>query len=182
MSAARHRLPHAGGFTLIELMVTVAIIAVLATLTAPSFRALAANQTLSNTTQELMTALLTARSLALKNNQSATVARTDGTSWASGWQVFVDANSDGSYQSGTDTLVITREALDSDIAVEATSGGIPAALEFRYRADGFLAGGANKSVMLKSTYTGKKKCIIVGNTGRARITSPADTATSCTDT
>jgi len=174
----RHR---ALGFTLIELMVTVAIIAVLATLTAPSFRALAANQTLSNTSQELLTALMTARAQALKNNQSATVARTDGSSWTGGWQVFVDANSNDSYQSGTDTLVITREALDPDITVEATSGGIPAANEFRYKADGFLAGGANKSVMLRSTYTGKKRCIIVGNTGRARITSPADSATSCTD-
>ncbi len=173
---ARGAPPGLRGFTLIEMLVTIAIVGVLATLTAPSFRALAANHALSSTTQELMTGVLTARAQALKNNQGAVVAPLDGDNWVSGWQVFVDGNSNGSYQSGTDTVVISREALDTDIVEVTTSGTVDS---FRYKGDGFSFGAVAGSVMLKSTYTGKKKCIVVASTGRPRIFSPADDATTC---
>ena len=52
----------ATGFTLIELMVTIAIAAILATLAAPSFREYIVSQRIKNASFDLFTALTLARS------------------------------------------------------------------------------------------------------------------------
>ncbi|WP_343596956.1 prepilin-type N-terminal cleavage/methylation domain-containing protein [Acinetobacter sp.] len=60
------------GFTLVELMVTIAVLAIIATMAAPSFRNMIARQQLNSTTHELKDLLTTARSQAvlLRTNTS----------------------------------------------------------------------------------------------------------------
>lgn len=79
----------ARGFTLIELVITVAVVAVLATLAAPSFREFIATQRIRNTSFDLMTALTLARSEAITRNANVDLLRTQST-WDGGWTVSAD--------------------------------------------------------------------------------------------
>ncbi|MBC7700179.1 GspH/FimT family pseudopilin [Aquabacterium sp.] len=83
-AVTRHR---ATGFTLIELMVTVVLLAILAALAAPSFREFIANQRVKNAAFELMAALTQTRSEAITRNASVDLLRS-GTTWGSGWTIL----------------------------------------------------------------------------------------------
>lgn len=61
------------GFTLIELMVTIAVLAIIAMMAAPSFGDLLQNQNLNRSTQELIGQLNSARSKAVLERREVTV-------------------------------------------------------------------------------------------------------------
>lgn len=104
----------ARGFTLGELMVTVLIVMVVATLAGPSYQAIMRNARLTTQIHDFSSALHLARSEAVKRGYPVTVCpSTDqascgaaGTRWEQGWIVFVDVDSDRT----VDTLD-AREAL-----------------------------------------------------------------------
>ena len=78
--------PRAGGFTLVELLITVAIGAVLAGLTIPSFQFLLVNMEVRSVSFELVSQMVFARSEALKRNASVQVKAVAG-EWNKGSQV-----------------------------------------------------------------------------------------------
>ncbi len=78
------------GFTLIELVVTIAVAAILATLAAPSFREFITTQRIRNASFDLTTALTLARSEAITRNANVSLLRTAGT-WDGGWTVSAGA-------------------------------------------------------------------------------------------
>ena len=75
------------GFTVIELMVTLAIVAIMMGLGVPSFRAFIGSQRVKTGTYELMTSLVIARSEAVKRNANVTITPTSSTAWNNGWAV-----------------------------------------------------------------------------------------------
>ncbi len=100
------------GFTLIELMVTIAIVGIFASIALPSFSQLIENNRISTATNELVTNLMLTRSEALKRSNNVTIcASTNQTScsgstdYSAGWIVFLDCDSNGT---------ITTAAIDCD--------------------------------------------------------------------
>ncbi len=83
------------GFTLIELMIAITVLAILLGIGIPSFRDIIQNNRATAATNELVTALQLARSEAVKRRQNVTVCRRNaagsacdnGTDWAAGWLV-----------------------------------------------------------------------------------------------
>ena len=92
------------GFTLIELMITLAMVSLLMTLGIPSFNEAIRNNRLTTYTNDLVTALNLARSEAVKRNISVSV-RKSGTDWEDGWDVFTDLDSDGTFDDDGDTTL-----------------------------------------------------------------------------
>ncbi len=88
-----------GGFTLIELMVTLAIAAILLTIGIPSFRDLMIKSRLSGQVQEFFGTLNFARSEAIKRGNFVSVCKSaDGSqcggNWSDGWIVFANNDND----------------------------------------------------------------------------------------
>lgn len=75
------------GFTLIELMVVVTVLAIFAAIGLPSFRELIASQKVKDAASTLQTALLLTRSEALKRNTAITLAPVVANQWNAGWRV-----------------------------------------------------------------------------------------------
>lgn len=96
---------HHSGFTLIETMVTVSVLAILLTIGIPSFADVMRNNQIAAQTNNLVTALNTARSEASKRGMPVAVcASADATQstcsasasdWTRGWIVFSDGASPG---------------------------------------------------------------------------------------
>lgn len=85
------------GFTLLELMITVAIAAILLTVGVPSFRSVIQNNRAAIQTNDLLSALSLARSEAVKRGAAVSVcpsatqsACSGGTDWSVGWIVYLE--------------------------------------------------------------------------------------------
>lgn len=105
----------AGGFTLIELMMTLVILGVLMSIALPSYRQFQASTQVKNATNDLVSMLTFARSEAIKRN--ANVALELG---VNGWTVAVP-------NAATGTLLLQREAFSGVVMTCKTGPGCPAA-------------------------------------------------------
>jgi len=100
---------NAKGFTLIELMVVISIIAILASLAVPSFADMIRRQKSSGEANVLFSLVYLARSEAIKRNSIVTICKSldanqCGGTWSDGWIVFQDNDKDGSRDAG-ETLI-----------------------------------------------------------------------------
>ena len=127
------RTQRARGFTLIELVVTIAIAAVLMMVAVPNFVDFQRNSQLTSLTNSLVASIYAARGEAMKTGRNAFVVPTaNGSDWTTGWIVFVDNNGDNTFSSSDDTLVQTQPALESYFTASGTgsSGETPAYIMF----------------------------------------------------
>ncbi|MEM9173293.1 MAG: GspH/FimT family pseudopilin [Pseudomonadota bacterium] len=99
------------GFTLLELMLTIAVLAVVVVLAAPSFDGTIRTNRTVQANNDLVSALAVARSEAIKRGERVSVCPTvdqttcDGSgNWELGWMVFVDPGNPGNVDAGEPVL------------------------------------------------------------------------------
>jgi type IV fimbrial biogenesis protein FimT len=191
------------GFTLVELMTTVSIAAILLGVAIPNFTSIITNNRMTAHTNELVTALNLARSEAIKRGQQV-VVRKSGTNWEDGWQVFVDIDRDSPLsdantfndngdanlcEANEDCLLRTFEALPSPITLRGNNNFVNF---IRYQTDG-LSNNIGSFVLCNNASIVGAKLVIVNRVGRVRQGTDADgngipekadnsEISSCTDT
>ena len=159
------------GFTLIELMITLAIAAVLMTLVAPSFQSTIRNNRTVTNANNLLASLNIARSEAIKRGVQVTIKRKGSTSknWDAGWDIFTDIDGDGTVDT-EDEILKTASALTDSYTLRANT---PYADWIAYKPDGLaIASGGNAGTFRLCDDTADKnisRAIIINLTGRARI-------------
>lgn len=191
----RDRLPprsmrarHAGGFTLVELAITLVVLAVLLGMASPLFTGLINGNRLTGNANELITAMQIARSEAVRRNVPASFCQSsNGTSCSAapaagwdGWLVFADDDGDNV----VDAAEIVRSGIIEDpIQVIASPSVTNATIIFR--PDGLAYAGntlldANMRVCLPVTNPNlnvRDVNIAVG--GRIAVRAPIDAGGVC---
>lgn len=114
------------GFTLIELVITLAVGAILLGLAFPSFSAILHKNRINSAAINLYVALNTARNEAVKKRSAVSVCPSaDGSAcvtsnidWSVGWIVFDDVNGDGARQS-SEAIITVSPAPHSQVEMQA---------------------------------------------------------------
>ena len=147
------------GFTLLELMVVVAILAIVATLAAPSFSEAILNGRLTSLANNFLASAQLARSEAIKRNAAVTLCRSaDGAacagsgSWSQGWIVIVGG-----------TVLRVQPALPSDFSLAWTTDVV-------FQPGGDLATPVTlKLCRIPPSSSGQDRQIRITGTGRTSI-------------
>jgi type IV fimbrial biogenesis protein FimT len=178
------------GFTLIELMVTIAVLAILLGIAAPSFRDMTASSDLRGISNELITTLAQARSEAIKRGGRVTVCMSaDGTActatggWEQGWIMFADDSRSGSAANidTGETVLRTYPKASGDIVINGNMTYVSYGADglSKLMSGGFLAG----TLQVCSKATGiadseRARKLTINNAGRVLVSKPT-VASNC---
>jgi type IV fimbrial biogenesis protein FimT len=186
------------GFTLIELMVTLAVMALLMLVAVPSFQSTIASSRVTTVTNDLVGALASARTEAIRRGVRVTVcASADGAScltgsdWSQGWVVFTDINRNAAIDTDSDPNTVDDVVLATSPATPAGIGvkGDASAERFvSYAPDGQpkTATGAvwsgNLQICSDSSQLGdarRARLLDINTTGRVHTSTPTGISSAC---
>lgn len=155
------------GLTLIELLITLSIAAILLAVAVPNYISFVQNSRLVTQANDMVTMLNYARSEAVKRNQRITVcSRTDDTTcsgtttWENGLLVFADNNGDGTIDGGEDVLQV-RQALEGGNTLRAGTR-----VRVTYQSNGFSSGFNDTFRLCDVRGTASARAIVVSPQGR----------------
>ncbi len=158
------------GFTLMELIVTVAVISMVMAFAIPSMTTFNQNDRLTTNINALVGHLAYARSEAVKTSQQVSLcissdsATCTGTNWEQGWMIYADANGDGTFNAASETILRAQQALDGGNTLTAT-GAIGSQVTYDYRGFATTTG----IFLLCDARTGAwGKTVSITKTGRVR--------------
>ena len=175
------------GLTLIELMVSLSVLAILLGLAVPSYRTFIQSTRLTAITNDLASALATARSEAVKRATRVTVCKSANVNaasptcsavanWQDGWIVFVDGSVAGTVD-GTDAANVLRVFQPTVINGMAIDGGVNFDDWVSYMASGVSRGSGDLPngtfvvdfATCPSPATNMARNVVINNTGRVTV-------------
>jgi type IV fimbrial biogenesis protein FimT len=157
------------GFTILELMITIAIVSILVAVAVPSFNSMMISNSVTRDQDTFFSLLLTARSEAVKRGRTVSVCQSsnltacDSTaSWTDGAIVFFDANADGDIDTG-DVVLRINEKLQSSVNLAFTGGD-----HLTFNSLGQAEGNVGTFTFTHSNGSDYTRTISLSTTGRVR--------------
>ncbi len=177
------------GFTIIELMVTLAVFAVMATVAVPAFVGFVERNRTVSIGNSFLNALTVARSEAIKRNARVAVcgkpaaqAACNATgNWEDGWTVFVDTDRDNTLDVG-EQIILVRNGIPGGFTLRepsATYGDVITYQSTGETVQGLAAGIGSQAIFRlcrPDNDTNLSRSINIRATGRAVIT---ETTAAC---
>jgi len=163
------------GFSLIEVMIVIAVVAVLGTLATPLFSDLIRNNRMRAQVGDLMGHLAQARTEALRAGARVTLcpgstSGCSGSAWESGWIGFIDSNSNASLDAG-ETTILSAPALSGGNTLR--SSDFASSISFRHDgASVTIAGQGQAGVFAlcdSRGYVDKARAVKISITGRTKV-------------
>src|ERR1700752_4963319 len=167
----------AKGFTLLELMTAIAVMAVLLSVGVPSFIQIIRNNRITAQTNEMVAALNLARSESVKRGTPVSVcSSTDNATcagsgtWGTGWIVFTDAGAAGQVNAGDEVLQVWP-AVQGGLQLNSVAGTAPVSPVrnfVQYTSTGMPSpiGATNFSLFKSGAPANTARCISVSPAGR----------------
>lgn len=158
------------GFTMVELMVTLAVVGIMMYVAVPSLTSFLQDRQLSSDTNDLVASLLLARSESVTRNNTVSLCKislddleacNNDEAWQTGWIVFEDIDNDGVRDDGEDILD-TYTGMSTNTVVTATNF----TNFLTYRPSGATNSQGQFTLCVSSTIA---QNIVVNATGRPRI-------------
>jgi type IV fimbrial biogenesis protein FimT len=183
-----NRVPRMSGFTMMELLIVITIVAILAGIGAPSFRNITTSYRIAGEVNGLLGDMQFARAEAVKEGQNVTICvSSNGTScsgstaWQNGWTVFpVVSTAPTAAQSAATVLRVQSAFSGSDTFVDHTSGTSTVTFDRNGLISGLNSGNgaliALRDPTSKVLYT---RCLQISSVGSLQITQNT-TNGSCT--
>jgi len=147
------------GFTLIEMMIVIAIMAILAGIAAPNFQTYMAQRRLNGAARQVMTDLMAARSKAVNLNQKVKVFFKSDQEKVHEYEIWNDADGNGDVDAG--------EATVRDIHPDYHDVTFSASADPVFLPRGTVLPGSNCKITL--TNSSGSKYVKVASTGRVKI-------------
>lgn len=146
-----------GGFTLIELMAALSVLVIVLCVATPSFVSMIATQRVRSAALDLSSALLLARSEAVKRNGTVSLAAIGG-AWANGWRVSAGAET------------VRTFGAPGNVTITPSGGA-----SLTVGNDGRLPGGALNFQLAPDTSAQavSKVCVLISETGRVATATGA---------
>lgn len=136
-----------GGFTLIELMTVVSIVAIMLGVGIPSFRDFILSHRVSNASYDLAYTLNYARSEAIKRNTQVNVVPVSAAAWENGWSV----------NGGTPVATLSQQGPLTNITIAGPAGNVI------YGVDGRISGAASPTFQIQAS--NKVRCVRIDLSG-----------------
>ena len=154
---ARPSAPRAAGFTLIEALIVIVILAALAGLAAPSFSNLIRSEAIKTASFDVFSSLALARNEAITRNSTVTVTPNGG-NWVQGWEIRDTA---------TGTVIRKQNPFTNNVAISG-----PASVS--YTGSGRLSAALASGFSLVDSGSGRTtRCITVDLSGRPIVKAGA---------
>ena len=150
------------GFTLLELLITLVIAAILASFAVPSFTGIIKNNLMAIQYNELLTNINLTRSEAIKRGTDVKILSNNNANWEGGWIVYDDTDNDN-IPDDTEIIRITSP-VSSSITIKFNNGR-----KITYHSTG-LAGTAGTFTFCDDRTDPEyhAKALIINSVGRAR--------------
>ena len=178
------KLKRHSGFTLIEMMIALVVLAVLLMIGAPAFTELIANNRMLTHVYEMRAALNSARSEALAQRTSVTFCRSNdgvacGGTWKEGYIAFIDSNGDGTVDDPNDPdgdQVFLAKLIDANsLDITYDNGNM---VQFNSRGYASGPGGFTSGTFTLCDYRGAEDAsgvvVTAGGIVRAAVEDPND--------
>ena len=170
------------GFTLIELMIAISILAIILVVGVPNYQTTIQNNRVTTNANGLVSAIMIARSEAIKRGVDVQIRSISGNSnWSTGWSVVTDSDNNNVFSVTPDCIgnndceVHRRAGLDSGVTLNSVVNNVTL---FQFDPRGRLRTAvSNPDTLVMCDNRGfvpQARAIVVTNTGRSRVVSATD--------